>query len=183
MVARPGRVARRAGPLAAAPRRQRGTSLVEVLVTLVITAIALMGLAGMQARGTQWQRDAFDRKAAAELAVQFEERVRGNYEGFRVGAYAFVLPAGGAVPAAAPVPPAGTIPTATQAAQRDLALWLGELRRRIPMASAAVINNSLVEYQIVIGLREPTAEGTDPVCVAAGLDAVGYRCFRTVSHP
>lgn len=164
--------------------RLRGTSLVEVLVTLVITAIALIGLAGMQARGANWQRDAFDRRAAAELALQLEERVRANYAGFRQGAYAVVLAGPPAMPPAAPaVPAAGVIPTAAESATRDLAVWLAELRRRIPMASAAVINNSATEFEIVIGLREPTADGVDPVCTAAGVGAAGYRCFRTVSHP
>ena len=32
-----------------------------------------------------FQKDSFDRKAAAEMAAQIAERVRANYDGFRSG--------------------------------------------------------------------------------------------------
>ena len=42
-------------------------------MTLTIVAIGLLGLLGMQTRSAGWQRDSFDRKAAAELAEQLAE--------------------------------------------------------------------------------------------------------------
>lgn len=47
---------------------QRGMSLIEVLVSLVIFSIGLLGMVGLQARATQFSVDAEDRTRAALLA-------------------------------------------------------------------------------------------------------------------
>ena len=49
-------------------RAQRGMSLIEVLVSLVIFSIGLLGMVGLQARATQFSVDAEDRTRAALLA-------------------------------------------------------------------------------------------------------------------
>ena len=61
--------------------------MIEVLVALTIVAFGLLGLAGLQARSISFNKDSFDRKAAAEMAAQLAERVRANYDGFNVGSY------------------------------------------------------------------------------------------------
>ena len=47
--------------------RQAGTSLVEVLVTIVITAIGLLGLAGMQSRLQTSEMESYQRAQALLL--------------------------------------------------------------------------------------------------------------------
>ena len=44
--------------------RQRGTSLVEVLVTLVILAFGLLGVAGLQAKMSLAQMESYQRSQA-----------------------------------------------------------------------------------------------------------------------
>ena len=64
-------------------RRVNGASMLEVLVSLVIVAFGLLGLLGLQARALTFQKDSFDGRAAAELANQISDRIKGNMLGFR----------------------------------------------------------------------------------------------------
>ncbi|MFM2340625.1 MAG: type pilus modification protein PilV [Pseudomonadota bacterium] len=50
------------------PRRLRGVSLVEVMVSLLILSVGVLGLAALQARALQQGADAEDRLRAALLA-------------------------------------------------------------------------------------------------------------------
>ena len=67
--------------------KQHGLSMIEILVTLTIVAFALLGLLGLQARALSYQKDSFDRKAAAELVSNLAERMRANHLGFGDGNY------------------------------------------------------------------------------------------------
>lgn len=161
--------------------RSAGTSLIEVLVTLTIVAIGFLGLLGLQTRSASWQRDSFDRKAAAEMVEQFAERVRANHLGFANGEYEFSLDAG----ASPPDPSACAAPGACTIAQRDATLWLADLRRRIPTVAAYVVRTDRLMLDIRLGWQEPTAAASpsDPVCSTAGLPSVGWRCFVTAVFP
>lgn len=57
---------------------QRGISLVEVLVTVVIIAIALLGIAALQFMSKRANFDAVERTAATLLANDITERMRSN---------------------------------------------------------------------------------------------------------
>lgn len=172
------------GTPAPAPRlghRLGGTSLVEVLVTLTIVAIGLLGLLGLQTRSAGWQRDSFDRKAAAELVEQFAERIRANHIGFARDEYKFDLDPGEMPPDPGACAPAG----ACTVAQRDLALWLTDLRRRIPTAAAYVVRTDRLMLDVRLGWQEPTAATapSDAACSTAGLPSVGWRCYIATVFP
>jgi type IV pilus assembly protein PilV len=160
--------------------KQRGLSMIEILVTLTIVAFGVLGLLGLQARALSFQKDSFDRKAAAELISEFAERARVNYEGFRRGFYNADLGPTVATPGiagcAAPC-------TAAQTAARDLGEWHRELRRRIPVSGAYVrwdpANDTWID--VTVAWPEPQAALTaDPVCTATG-DAtipLNFRCYQ-----
>jgi type IV pilus assembly protein PilV len=57
---------------------QRGTSLLEVLITIVILAFGLLGLAGLQARIQQVQIESFQRAQATLLLADMHERISAN---------------------------------------------------------------------------------------------------------
>lgn len=59
-------------------RRQRGFTLVEVLVALIVLAIGLLGLAQLQARGLKFNQDAYVRSQATTLAYEIIDRMRSN---------------------------------------------------------------------------------------------------------
>ncbi|MES9875388.1 MAG: type IV pilus modification protein PilV [Candidatus Sedimenticola sp. PURPLELP] len=58
--------------------RQGGFTLIEVLVSVVILAIGLLGLAGMQAAGLKLNHDSFLRSKATLAAYDMADRIRAN---------------------------------------------------------------------------------------------------------
>ena len=56
----------------------RGFTLIEVLVTLVILTFGLLGIAGLMAKGQRASFEAFERQQAVALASDMAERVRAN---------------------------------------------------------------------------------------------------------
>lgn len=59
-------------------QRQRGTTLIEVLVTIVILAFGLLGLAGMQAKIQVAEMESFQRAQAIVLLADMIERINAN---------------------------------------------------------------------------------------------------------
>src|SRR5687767_3182886 len=59
-------------------RVQRGTSLVEVLVTIVILAFGLLGLAGLQSRLQVSDMEAYQRAQALVLLEDYTSRISTN---------------------------------------------------------------------------------------------------------
>ncbi len=57
---------------------QRGFSLLEVLVALVVLSIGLMGIASMQVVGLQFNQQALTSTRAIELAADMADRIRAN---------------------------------------------------------------------------------------------------------
>lgn len=59
-------------------RRQLGATLLEVLITLVISAFGLLGLAGFVSRATTLSMDSVQRARALTLANDMASRMRSN---------------------------------------------------------------------------------------------------------
>jgi type IV pilus assembly protein PilV len=59
-------------------RRQRGLSLLEVLVAIVILSLGLLGMAGLQAASLRTSQGSFYRAQAAQYADDMAERMRAN---------------------------------------------------------------------------------------------------------
>ncbi len=70
-------------------RRQAGFTLLEVLVALIILAVGLLGLAGMQMSGLKNTNDSKYRTTAATVARDMADRMHANSKGMYVdNAYA-----------------------------------------------------------------------------------------------
>jgi type IV pilus assembly protein PilV len=68
-------------------RGQRGFTLIEVLVTLVVVSVGLLGFAGLLTNSIAANRQAYMRSQASILAHDLSERMRANRAGTLVGAY------------------------------------------------------------------------------------------------
>jgi len=66
---------------------QKGFTLVEVLVTIVIVSIGLLGLAGLQVNGLRANMSSETRSKATLLASDIVERMRANLTGVDANAY------------------------------------------------------------------------------------------------
>lgn len=69
----------------------QGFSLVEVLVALLVLAIGLLGLAGLQARGVSTNYSALQRSQATLYAHDIVERMRANRETARLSSWPYQI--------------------------------------------------------------------------------------------
>lgn len=106
--------------------KAKGYSLIEVLLTLLIVSVGILGLsaanlAALRARGLSSLES-----TATQLATDMMERLRAQAPLARHGAFNREL----TTPAPAP--------NATDAATRELGAWLAQLQTRLPSGTAAI---------------------------------------------
>lgn len=115
-------------------REQRGLSLLEVLVAIVILSLGLLGMAGLQAASLRASQGSFYRAQAAQYADDMAERMRANLGQART--YGLAL--------------GDAAPTGTSVRDRDLADWLAKLRTLPGGAGSVAIDlaNNLVTITV-----------------------------------
>jgi type IV pilus assembly protein PilV len=100
---------------------QRGTSLIEVLVTIIILAIGLLGLAGLQSRLQVSEMESYQRAQALVLINDMAGRLSAN----RTNAASYAT----AAPTSAPLGAGITCPTSTaNQADVDAGEWCNSLQ-------------------------------------------------------
>lgn len=133
--------------------QQRGTTLIEILISVVILLVALLGAAGMMARSNQSEMESYQREQALTLLQDMTARLNANRQAAVCYAVAGATTTAGNGGMSAPTCATGTAAQqATVAA--DLAAW----------------NTAL------LGTAESAASGT--VAVGAMIGARG--CIETV---
>lgn len=105
-------------------QRERGASLLEVLIAVVVLSIGLLGMAGLQVATLRVNQGAMVRSQATGMAYDMLDRVRGNTAAARGGAYDIAL--GEAATGS------GTVAAA------DLAEWKGQLAISLPGGDGSV---------------------------------------------
>ncbi len=69
------------------PSRHRGFTLIEIMVAVVVLAIGLLGLAGLQATSLRFNNSAYHRSQATNLAYDMADRMRVNRQAALNAAY------------------------------------------------------------------------------------------------
>ena len=110
---------------------QCGATLIEVLIEVLILAIGLLGLAGMQMTSVQSNHSAYYRTQATVLAGDLADRMRANRTAALTTAYNTNFPTSTNTNAV----------TGTQA-QKDLAEWLNSLANTLPEGTGKVEQSS-----------------------------------------
>ena len=64
-----------------------GMSLIEILVTVLVLSIGLLGIAGMQAFGMRYNHDSYARSQATMIANELIERMHANPDAVNNGDY------------------------------------------------------------------------------------------------
>lgn len=110
--------------------RQRGFSLVEVLITLVIMSVGMLGIAGLYVQGLQAGRTSMFRHQAVTIAGDVADRIRLN----PTAAAEYEATSGkdnGCV--------AGTVNcTPKEMAENDILLWKDQVEAALPSGAIAV---------------------------------------------
>jgi len=117
--------------------RQRGVSLIEVLMAVLIFSIGLIGLAGLMIMATRSNHTAYLRTQATFLASSMADRMRANPVGVWSNAYNVTLPT-----TATQVCDSTTACTPAQVATYDLKMWSDQLTAFLPNASATIACSS-----------------------------------------
>lgn len=104
------------------PTVQRGFTLVESLVALVVLSIGLLGIAALYLDSLRASRTALYRTQAVNLASDIAERIRANRDAFISYSVAF-----GEVPVATSGCETTASCTPQQLAETDVALWKAEI--------------------------------------------------------
>ncbi len=122
-------------PLRAA--RQRGFTLLEVLVAIVVLSFGVLGVVGLQAMALQANKEARYQSTAVALARELGDMMRGTKNIARdVNAaqnpYLVDYSAPGALPAAPNDCFAAACPTQLSVAQFNMREWLGRLGAAVP---------------------------------------------------
>ena len=155
------------------PRPQRGATLIEILVTLVIIAFGLLGMVGLQTRLQISEMESYQRTQALLLLNDMANRIATN----RTNAASYLIAAGSPVGTGASC---GGIGTSTQV-QRDRTDWCHALQgrsERISGTSAyvgAMIGGrgcvelgGVGEYMVTIAWQGMTPLAAPPTTVACG---------------
>lgn len=133
------------------PRAQRGTSLIEVLVSVLIMAVGMLGIAAMQATALRNSQSSTERSQAVIGSYAIIDAMRAN----RVGAIAGTYNTAGWSCA---LPAAGTL------AGNDMRAWMTALRTSIGSGAddATVcgnINCAAATGICVVGVRWDDSRG------------------------
>ena len=158
------------------PGRWHGVSMVEVLVAIVISAMALLALAGVNAAALRYTKMSQYRATATQLANDMGERLRANKgsaaqgavaaTGFMAGAYDFATDfAGQAQRASLPqqqCDSAASNCTPAEIAALDLAQWRRLVRDQLPEGSVFLLrqpDQSAMDLWLV--WRDPAVAASD----------------------
>jgi len=165
---------------------QRGASLIEVLVTMVILAFGLLGAAGLQARLQLADMEAYQRAQALILADDIASRIATN----RANAAAYVTTA--ATPLGAGMQCPTTVPLSTRQ-QIDAAQWCNALQgaaeiigggRTGAMLGARGCVESLPnsEYLVTVAWQGLAPISAPPASIACGLNLYNGAVTSTSSN-
>jgi type IV pilus assembly protein PilV len=117
-------------------RKMSGSTLIEVLISLLILAIGLLGMAGLQTVSLRNTQSAYLRTQATILSGDIVERIRANLQGVESSNYDNI--AGQLVPACNTLAGCG----AAQLATNDVAEWKAAVAADLPAGAGTVCNDS-----------------------------------------
>jgi type IV pilus assembly protein PilV len=104
--------------------RQRGVTLIEVLVAVLITATGVLGAAAMQLNAVKFNQTSATRSTAVFLANDISDRLRANRADALAGRYDLAMN--------------NDAPTGTAIYQIDVQDWLQEIALRLPAGDASI---------------------------------------------
>ncbi len=147
-------------------RSQSGFTLLEVLITLIIMAIGLLGLAGLQTMSLRANHEAYLRGQAVVQAYDIADRMRANRKGIEDGHYSYSAAVLGTKETKCETAKtAGGGCTTQQMAQNDLFRWNEANRASLPSGIGIVCQDSTPDSGTFDGINTIT-----PECNFASID-------------
>jgi type IV pilus assembly protein PilV len=121
-------------------KKSNGFTLIEVLISLVVLSLGLLGLAALQASSLKSNQGAYYRSQAAQFAYNIADRMRANVAEAKKGATSKYITTVVADAAAKSVCTTvnGNCSSANMA-ENDLYEWYDNLAAELPMAEASIL--------------------------------------------
>ena len=154
-------------------RRHGGFTLVEVLVSLVILSVGLLGMAKMALVSAHANDSAYLRSQATALAYQMLDSMRANAPAATAHNYDTAL-------GVTPGPPTSCLGTGLACSNLQLALWdvytwkrqllrsIGTPFGALPQGTGSVVTSATVPVTATITVQWDDAAGSDPLNAALG---------------
>ncbi|NOT10417.1 MAG: type IV pilus modification protein PilV [Methylococcaceae bacterium] len=136
-----------------------GFTLIEVLIAMLVLAVGLLGMAGLQATSLKNNQSAYNRSQATQLAYDLADRIRANVAG--IATYTTIGP-GAAVAKANCLNTTGC--TIADMAENDLYEWNIAVTGTLP-SGAGTIAAAAGVYTITINWddnRDGSVNSSDP---------------------
>lgn len=126
--------------------QQKGFTLLEAMVALVIFSIGLIGIAGLQTQSLTFNQSSYVRSQATYLVYDMLDRMRANREAAENGNYDLSL--GTTAPSATCVGTSSSCSTAG-IAQADIYEWLQNVKATLPSGDGSIQRTTSGGGQIV----------------------------------
>lgn len=148
---------------------QQGSSLLEVLISILLMSFGMLALAGMQAYSVAAQKNAANRAIASALATELAEVIRLNPNGLSAGNYDVALMTTGNPPALVPCAfPNCTTPALLAAA--DLTAFQRRVRALLPQGGVELVRPGASATQANIWIVWEEAGVLDNTRKVSGVD-------------
>jgi type IV pilus assembly protein PilV len=182
-------------------RHERGATLIEALVSILVLSLGLLGMASLQANALAYQKSSWAIHRIAELTGDIAERIRANPLGATNNYYTYT--ANYTTAKAANITSnncrtSGAACTTAQIAGDDLASWLAKAQAALPggavnlegasntgfIVTAMYMDKEFVNASGVLQSSTACTSTTSGIawrncCPAAAAVPAGVRCFRT----
>ena len=118
---------------------EKGFSLIEVLISLIIIAVGLLGLASLQMTGIRNNHSAYLRSQMTFLSYDIVDRMRANRISAEGGAYTLLM--------------TDAAPVGASIADKDRIQWLAKVAEQLPSGDASIStsvggSNTIVTVEI-----------------------------------
>jgi len=148
--------------------RERGMTLIEVLVTTVLISVGLLGVAALQLTSLRANQEAYVSSQASVLAADILDRMRANQQGLRTGQYAVL----GAIPGVK-----GGTGKAGSNGGNDMVAWQDSITALLPGAPAGTVEVDLTGRIVTVTIV--WGERANMTSSAAADQAAHFVTFKT----
>lgn len=156
---------------------QRGLTLMEVLVSMLVMALGMLGVAALQTTTMRYQLGTTQRSAISVLLADYAERIRANL-GAAPGVVASSPYLLATLPNAKDVKQCGALTpcNSQQLAEFDMLNWTEQVKAKLPQGSALVSGTAAQGLKVTFSWQDKDFSGLSLQCNADDSGIASQTC-------